>query len=115
MRSPLSMIFVVALLTMTAMTTSFSAPSEALYLQKRDGCAIRGLILGIDAYEHLRRLKGSVADARDIDRSIRSMGTCDVTTLIDAQWKPNACRLSFSGVGPNRIEHLDRAIAGNVK
>jgi hypothetical protein len=113
MRSPLSMIFVVALLTMTAMTTSFSAPSETLYLQKPDGCAIRGLIIGIDAYEHLRRLKGSVADARDIDRSIRSMGTCDVTTLIE--WKPNACRLSFSGVGPNRIEHLDRAIAGNVK
>ena len=107
------MIFVVALLTMTAMTTSFSAPSEALYLQKPDGGAIRGLIIGIDAYEHLRRLKGSVAAARDIDRSIRSMGTCDVTTLIE--WKPNACRLSFSGVGSNRIEHLDRAIAGNVK
>ena len=56
-----------------------------LYLQNPEGGAIRGLIIGIDAYEHVRQLKGSVADARDIDGSLRSMGTSDITMLVDEQ------------------------------
>jgi hypothetical protein len=85
MHLPRSMISAFALLTMSAMPSSVFAAPEPLYLQNPDGGAIRALIIGIDAYEHVRPLKGSVADARDIDKSLRSMGTRDVVTLIDAQ------------------------------
>jgi len=81
-RVPLSMISAVALLTLIAAPTAWSNP---LYLQNPEGGAIRGLIIGIDAYEHVRQLKGSVADARDIDGSLRSMGTSDITMLVDGQ------------------------------
>ncbi|VIO76342.1 hypothetical protein CI1B_63610 [Bradyrhizobium ivorense] len=65
--------------------TSLAASPIVLHLQNPDGGAIRGLIIGIDAYEHVRPLKGSVADARDIEQSLRQMGTNDVITLTDAQ------------------------------
>ncbi|MCC8941077.1 caspase family protein [Bradyrhizobium sp. Arg68] len=64
---------------------SLAASPIVLHLQNPDGGAIRGLIIGIDAYEHVRPLKGSVADARDIEQSLRQMGTNDVITLTDAQ------------------------------
>jgi uncharacterized caspase-like protein len=60
-------------------------PSPPLYLKNPDGGAIRALVIGIDAYQHVRALKGSVADARDIEGALRSMGTSDVVTLIDGQ------------------------------
>ena len=59
--------------------------SDGLHLQNPDGGAVRGLIIGIDAYQHVRQLKGAVADARDIEKSLRSMGVTDVTTLLDAR------------------------------
>ncbi|VIO78109.1 caspase family protein [Bradyrhizobium ivorense] len=64
---------------------SLAGSPIVLHLQNPDGGAIRGLIIGIDAYEHVRPLKGSVADARDIEQSLRQMGTNDVITLTDAQ------------------------------
>jgi hypothetical protein len=60
------------------------AASDGVYLQNPDGGAVRGLIIGIDAYQHVRQLKGAVADARDIEKSLRSMGVSDVTMLLDA-------------------------------
>ena len=45
----------------------------------------RWLVIGIDAYRHVRPLKGAVADAQDMDISLRRMGARDVTTLLDAQ------------------------------
>ncbi len=66
-------------------TETFANPSLPLYLQNPDGGAIRALVIGIDAYKHVRQLKGSVADARDIEGALRSMGTTDVVTLIDDQ------------------------------
>jgi hypothetical protein len=65
--------------------TAMAYPSPSLQLTNPDGGAIRALIIGIDAYQHVRQLKGSVADARDIESALRSMGTTDVVTLIDAQ------------------------------
>ena len=83
---PASLVSVVAFLTMIWLPASFAASStSALYLQNPDGGAIRGLIIGIDAYEHVRPLKGSVADARDIEKTLRTMGIGDVTTLLDSQ------------------------------
>jgi uncharacterized caspase-like protein len=58
-------------------------PTAPLYLKNPDGGSIRALVIGIDAYQHVRPLKGSVADAHDIESALRSMGTADVVTLID--------------------------------
>ena len=61
------------------------AASDGVRLQNPDGGAVRGLIIGIDAYQHVPRLKGAVADALDIEKSLRSMGVSDVTALLDAR------------------------------
>jgi hypothetical protein len=50
-----------------------------------DGGDVRALVIGIDDYQHVRKLKGAVADATDIVTSLRSMGVGDVTELINAQ------------------------------
>jgi Caspase domain len=84
MRVPLSLICAAALSMMIAPARSANSP-VTLYLQDPDGGAIRALIIGIDAYQHVRPLKGSVADARDIEGSLRSMGTNDIVTLVDEQ------------------------------
>jgi hypothetical protein len=78
----LSLVSAIALLTLTWIP---AARSDPLYLRNPEGGAIRGLIIGIDAYEHVRPLKGSVADARDIDASLHAMGTGDITMLVDGQ------------------------------
>jgi uncharacterized caspase-like protein len=49
------------------------------------GGAIHGLVIGIDAYQRVRPLKGAVADARDVEASLKGMGVSDVTVLVDAQ------------------------------
>ena len=41
------------------------------------------LIVGIDAYAHVRQLKGAVADARDITAALKHRGVRDVTTILD--------------------------------
>lgn len=46
---------------------------------------VRALVVGIDAYRHVRPLKGATADALDIDRSLRRMGISDITKLTDDQ------------------------------
>src|ERR1700730_12791080 len=85
MRVPLSLICAAALSMLMAIPAGFANPTVPLYLQNPDGGAVRALVIGIDAYQHVRPLKGSVADARDIEGSLRSMGTNDIVTLIDAQ------------------------------
>src|ERR1700682_785655 len=66
-------------------TTPLAASTpDSLRLQNPDGGAVRSLIIGIDVYQHVRQLKGAVADALDIEKSLRSMGIGDMTTLINA-------------------------------
>ena len=57
---------------------------EGLQLRSPNGGAVRALIIGIDAYRHVRPLKGAVADAIDIENALRKTGVQDVTALIDA-------------------------------
>ncbi len=57
---------------------------EGLQLRSPNGGAVRALIIGIDAYRHVRPLKGAVADALDIENALRKTGVQDVTALIDA-------------------------------
>jgi len=48
-----------------------------------DAERIHAVVVGIDAYRHVPRLKGAVADARDIAASLRSLGVTDITVLLD--------------------------------
>ncbi|MGY3466468.1 hypothetical protein ACVW0I_003339 [Bradyrhizobium sp. LM6.11] len=56
-----------------------------LSISNPDGAAVRALVIGIDDYQHVRKLKGAVADATDIVTSLKSMGVDDVIELTNAQ------------------------------
>ena len=43
----------------------------------------RALLIGIDAYAYVTPLKGSVADIRDLESSLRGIGANDVKVMID--------------------------------
>src|ERR1700746_2231437 len=58
---------------------------EGIQISNPAGGQVRALMIGIDAYQHVRQLKGAVADARDIQSTLKTMGVRDVTILIDAQ------------------------------
>jgi hypothetical protein len=58
---------------------------EGIQISNPEGGEVRGLVIGIDAYQHVRQLKGAVADARDIQSTLKAVGVRDVTTLIDEQ------------------------------
>jgi hypothetical protein len=45
---------------------------------------VRALVIGIDAYQFVPQLRGAVADARDIESTLRRQGVTDVTALYDA-------------------------------
>jgi Caspase domain len=59
--------------------------ASSLQLSNPDGGEVRALVIGIDDYQHVRKLKGATADARDLESSLRGMGVRDVTSLINAQ------------------------------
>ncbi|MBR0694747.1 caspase family protein [Bradyrhizobium lablabi] len=56
-----------------------------LSISNPDGGAVRALVIGIDDYQHVRKLKGAVADADDIVSSLRTMGVGDIVELTNAQ------------------------------
>jgi hypothetical protein len=56
-----------------------------LSISNPEGAAVRALVIGIDDYQHVRKLKGAVADATDIVASLKSMGVADVVELANAQ------------------------------
>jgi Caspase domain len=75
-------------LTVFAIGVAWSALALAATepaLRGADNGQVRALVIGIDAYRHVRPLKGAVPDARDIEKSLRGMGVGDLTTLIDDQ------------------------------
>ena len=82
---PITRLLLTAMCAVVLMARTATADPSPLHLSNPDGGAIRALIIGIDAYQHVRQLKGSVADARDIEKALHSMGTTDVVTLVDAQ------------------------------
>src|ERR1700682_6630741 len=85
MRVNLPLICAAALSVFVATPHSLAGPSVPLFLQNPDGGAVRALVIGIDAYQHVRPLKGSVAYAHYIEGALRTMGTNDIVTLMDEQ------------------------------
>ena len=76
--------FIIAMICAASIGLDRAGAASALQLSNPDGGEVRALVIGIDDYQHVRKLKGATADARDIDSSLRTMGIRDVTTLIDA-------------------------------
>lgn len=77
--------FTVALIFASSGHLDSARAANALRLSNPDGGEVRALVIGIDDYQHVRKLKGATADASDIDSSLRTMGVRDVTALINAQ------------------------------
>jgi uncharacterized caspase-like protein len=60
-----------------------AANAQPIVLRGPGEGQVRALVIGIDAYRHVRPLKGAVPDAQDIAASLRRTGVADVTSLID--------------------------------
>lgn len=89
--------------------------AEDRSLRSPSGGEIRAIIVGIDAYQHVRPLNGAVADARDIEGALRRSGAQDVTALVDSQVTRAAVMSAIDGLvarsGPRDLVIL--AIAGH--
>lgn len=75
----------IALAAMIGLPLQHARAAEALSIGNPDGGAVRALVIGIDDYQHVRKLKGAVADAADIVSSLKTMGVGDVVELTNAQ------------------------------
>jgi hypothetical protein len=53
-------------------------------IRPSQGGEVRALVIGIDAYQFVPQLRGAVADARDIEQTLRNQGVTDMTALYDA-------------------------------
>jgi hypothetical protein len=62
-----------------------AAAAQTRVLRGPDAGQVRALVVGLDAYRHVRPLKGAVADALDIDQALRRMGVRDITRMLDDQ------------------------------
>jgi len=71
------------LLATAAACMTTAALAQPIVLRGPGEGQVRALVIGIDAYRHVRPLKGAVPDAQDIDQSLRRNGVTDVTVLLD--------------------------------
>jgi len=71
----------VGLTAFMGLSTPHAHAAGGLSLGNPDGAAVRALVIGIDDYQHVRKLKGAVADATDIASSLKSMGVEDLVEL----------------------------------
>jgi len=62
----------------TVALTCGNAVAQNAVLHSAAGQSVHALIVGIDAYQNVRPLKGARADARDIEAALRNMGVVDV-------------------------------------
>lgn len=82
-------------------------------LRSPSGGEVRALVIGIDAYSHVRQLQGATADARDIEGALRASGARDVTALIDGEASRAAVLSALDGLiartGPRDLVILSLA------
>jgi len=64
--------------------SAMHASAQEATLRPPQGGVVRALLIGIDAYQFVPPLRGAVADARDIEQTLRRHGVTDVTALYDA-------------------------------
>jgi hypothetical protein len=76
-------IFTIAFFAASSVQLDSARAASTLQLSNPDGGEVRALVIGIDDYQHVRKLKGATADAHDVESSLRTMGVRDVKALID--------------------------------
>jgi uncharacterized caspase-like protein len=76
-------ILFIVLIAMCSLNTRISQGANLLQLSNPDGGQVRALVIGIDDYQHVRKLKGATADARDIESTLQAVGVQDITALIN--------------------------------
>ncbi len=84
-------------LALALLSTGASAAADRS-LRSPDGGEVRALVIGIDAYRHIRPLQGAAADARDIAGALRNSGARDVTALVDEQVSRAAVMAAVDGL-----------------
>lgn len=67
-----------------ALLTGGAAAADVAVLRPSEGGEVRAVVIGIDAYQFVPKLRGAVADARDLENTLRSNGVTDLTALYDA-------------------------------
>jgi hypothetical protein len=82
-----------------ALIACLGVQARAAGLEAPAGGQIRALIVGIDNYANVRRLKGAVADARDLSEAFHKAGVGNVKLLIDQD-----------AVRPAVLAELDRLV-----
>jgi hypothetical protein len=82
-RSALSAVLTLGPLAVFALIFAPCSAAEAA-IRPPQGGEVRAVVIGIDAYQFVPPLRGAVADARDIEQTLRSQGVRDVTALYDA-------------------------------
>jgi caspase domain-containing protein len=92
------MFLIVAVIAVASLDLCGARAADGLLISNPAGGDVRGLVIGIDDYQHVRKLKGAVADARDLDSTLREMGVRDVTALIDAQASRSAVLREISAL-----------------
>src|SRR5262249_17454612 len=60
------------------------ADAQTPTIRAPQGGEVRALVIGIDAYQFVPPLRGAVADARDMEQTLRRQGVSDMTALYDA-------------------------------
>jgi len=75
----------IGLAGLIGLTAPQAHAAGGLSISNPEGASVRALVIGIDDYQHVRKLKGAVADATDIVVSLKSMGVGDVVELVNAQ------------------------------
>jgi Caspase domain len=69
--------------TLLSLTLALCITAQAA-IRPPQGGEVRALVIGIDAYQFVPALRGAVADARDIEQTLRNQGVTDITALYDA-------------------------------
>jgi len=83
-RSRLSSAFTLGSVAACCLIFAACDAAQAATIHPPQGGEVRALVIGIDAYQFVPQLRGAVADARDIESTLRSQGVKDVTALYDA-------------------------------
>jgi hypothetical protein len=78
-------VIIAALIAATGPGLRDADAAAAFQISNPDGGAVRALVIGIDDYQHVRKLQGATADARDLQSTLKTMGVTDITTLLDGQ------------------------------
>ena len=88
----------VALLIATALSSGFLSGASVAQAQSARTGVMRALVIGINDYQYVPKLKGATADAHDIESSLRKAGASDVKLMLDASVTRGSLLVEFESL-----------------